>query len=66
MIGKIEKNPQLEMFKVRLKHFIKENYEFVLLSGKIDWEQVESELGSIIAATTEVRVSPVPLSVLSC
>jgi hypothetical protein len=23
-------------------------------------------LGSIIAATTEVRVSPVPLSVLSC
>jgi hypothetical protein len=45
MIGKIEKNPQLEMFKVPLKHFIKENYEFVLLSKKINWEQLESELG---------------------
>jgi transposase, IS5 family len=45
MIGKIEKNPQLEMFKVPLKHFIKENHELVLLSVKIDWEKIESELG---------------------
>ena len=45
MIGKIEKNPQLEMFKVPLKHFIKENHELVLLSKKINWEQLESELG---------------------
>jgi len=44
MIGKIEKNPQLEMFKVPLKHFIKENHELVLLSKKINWEQLESEL----------------------
>jgi|GEM_PF-3351661 len=45
MIGKIEKNPQLEMFKVPLKHFIKENHELVLLSKKINWEQLESVLG---------------------
>lgn len=45
MIGKIEKNPQLEMFKVPLKHFIKENHELVLLSKKINWEQLESGLG---------------------
>jgi transposase, IS5 family len=44
MIGKIEKNPQLEIFKVPLKHFIKENHELVLLSQKIDWEHLHSEL----------------------
>jgi len=38
MIGKIENNPQLEMFKVPLKHFNKENHELVLLSKKINWE----------------------------
>jgi IS5 family transposase len=45
MIGKIEKAPQLEMFKVPLKHFINENHELVLMSRKINWEQVESGLG---------------------
>jgi IS5 family transposase len=44
MIGKIEKNPQLEIFNVPLKHFIKENHELVLLAHKIDWEQLQSEL----------------------
>jgi transposase, IS5 family len=45
MIGKIEKNPQLEMFKVPFKHFIKENHELVFQSKKINWEQLESDLG---------------------
>jgi len=44
MIGKIEMNPQLEMFKVPLKHFINEKHELVSLSRKINWEQLESEL----------------------
>lgn len=44
MIGKIDKNPQLEMFKVPLKHFINQGHELVLLSRKINWEQLESEL----------------------
>lgn len=44
MIGKIEKNPQLEMFKVPLKHFINENHELVLMSLKINWEALESGL----------------------
>ncbi len=44
MIGKKENDPQLEMFKVPLKHFIKENHELVLLSGKIKWEELEREL----------------------
>ena len=46
MIGKIDKTPQLEMFKVPLKQFIKEDHELVLLSKKIDWEQLESSLGT--------------------
>ncbi len=46
MIGKIDKTPQLEMFKVPLKHFIKEVHELVLLSKKINWDQLEKELGS--------------------
>ena len=33
------------MYKVSLKHFIKENHELVLLSVRIDWEKIESELG---------------------
>ena len=44
MIGKIEKYPQLEMFKVPLKHFIKEEHELVLLSKKIDWDQLDKDL----------------------
>jgi len=44
MIGKIDKNPQLEMFKVPLKHFIKLDHELVLLSKKINWDQLESDI----------------------
>ncbi len=44
MIGKIDKTPQLEMFKVPLKQFIKEDHELVLLSKRIDWEQLETNL----------------------
>jgi IS5 family transposase len=46
MIGKIDKTPQLEMFKVPLKQFIKEDHELVLLAKKINWEQLESDLGA--------------------
>jgi IS5 family transposase len=45
MIGKIEKTPQLEMFKIPLKQFIKEGHELVLLSQKINWDQLECSLG---------------------
>jgi transposase, IS5 family len=46
MIGKIDKTPQLEMFKIPLKHFIKESHELVLLSKKINWDELESILGT--------------------
>lgn len=44
MIGKIDKTPQLEMFKIPIKHFIQEHHELVLLSKKIEWSQLESSL----------------------
>lgn len=44
MIGKIDKTPQLEMFKIPLKHFIKEDHELVLLSKKINWDELEHNL----------------------
>jgi len=46
MIGKIDNTPQLEMFKIPLKQFIKEVHELVLLSKKIDWSQLESNLSN--------------------
>ncbi len=44
MVGKIDKTPQLDMFKVPLKQFIKENHELVLISKKIDWDALEEKL----------------------
>jgi IS5 family transposase len=44
MIGKLDKNPQLEMFKTPIKHFITEKHELVLLAQKIPWDDLESEL----------------------
>lgn len=35
----------MDIYKVPLKHFIKENHELILLSVRIDWEKIESELG---------------------
>ena len=44
MIGKLDPTPQLEMFKVPLKHFIREEHELVLLTQKIQWDKLESDL----------------------
>ena len=44
MIKKIDKTPQLEMFKTPLEHFIKENHQLVLLSKRIDWDSLEDNL----------------------
>ena len=44
MIGKKERNPQLNMFRIPLKQFINESHELVLLSRKIEWEKLENNL----------------------
>jgi transposase, IS5 family len=44
MIKKTDKTPQLEIFKTPLEHFIKESHELVLLSKKIDWDNLDISL----------------------
>lgn len=44
MVGKKEKNPQLNMFRIPMKQFIDESHELVGLSKKIDWESLENGL----------------------
>lgn len=44
MIQRIDKTPQLEMFKTPLQHFIRENHKLVLLTNRIDWVQMEDQL----------------------
>ena len=44
MIGKTDKTPQLNIFKIPLKDFIDLNHELCLLSKKIDWDKVEEGL----------------------
>lgn len=44
MVQKIDKTPQLEMFKTPLQHFIKEGHKLVLLSRRINWDQLEAQL----------------------
>ena len=44
MVQKIDKTPQLEMFKTPLQHFIKEGHKLILLSKRINWDQLEAHL----------------------
>ena len=43
MIGKSDKQPQLNIFKIPLNQFIDPKHELVLLSKKVDWEKVEED-----------------------
>ena len=43
MIGKTDKQPQLNIFKIPLSQFIDPNHELCLLSKKIDWDKVEED-----------------------
>lgn len=56
MVQKIDKTPQLEIFRTPIVHFIKENHELVLLSKKIDWDSLEKKL-SVYYCETNGRPS---------
>jgi transposase, IS5 family len=43
MLGKTEKNPQLNLLKVPLVHFINPEHILYKLASKIDWDKVENE-----------------------
>jgi IS5 family transposase len=46
MVQKIDKTPQLEMFRTPLQHFIKEGHKLVLLTKKINWDNLEDQLSN--------------------
>ena len=43
MVGKTDKTPQLNIFKIPLNLYIKPDHELCLLSKKIDWDKLEEE-----------------------
>lgn len=43
MVGKIDKNPQLNIFEIPLKSFINLNHELCILASEIDWDSIEKE-----------------------
>ena len=43
MLGKIDKNPQLNMFQTPLEKIINLKHELCLLAEKIDWNNIEKE-----------------------
>lgn len=50
MVGKTEKTPQLNVFKIPLDLYIDKNHELCLLSEKIDWDQVEEDFSEYYCA----------------
>jgi hypothetical protein len=44
MIGKLDKSPQLDMFRVPLKHLIREDHDLIRLAGKIKWDRISQGL----------------------
>jgi hypothetical protein len=44
MIGKLDKSTQLDIFRVPLKHRIREDHDLVRLAGKVKWDRISSAL----------------------
>ena len=59
MVGKLEKNPQLDIFNTPLVQFNDLDRPICILARKIDWEEVESDLSrfysSIGAPSVPIR-----------
>ena len=59
MVGKLEKNPQLDIFHTTLMQFIDLNRPICILTRKIDWEEVERDFSgfysSIEAPSVPIR-----------
>ena len=51
MLGKTEKNPQLNLLDVPLVHFLNQEHELCHLAKKIDWESVEKEFKPYYSVT---------------
>jgi transposase, IS5 family len=51
MLGKTEKNPQLNLLEVPLVHFINQDHELSQFARKIDWDTVEKDFASYYSNT---------------
>jgi transposase, IS5 family len=51
MLGKTEKNPQLNLLDVPLVHFINQEHELCQFAKKIDWEAVEKDFAAYYSTT---------------
>lgn len=43
MIGRIDKNPQLNIYQIPLVQFINQKHKLCVLTKKIDWDSIEQE-----------------------
>jgi len=59
MIGKLDKSPQLDIFRVPLKHRIREDHELVRLAGKVKWDRVSLGLAEHYSPDKGRRAIPV-------
>ena len=51
MLGKIDRNPPLDMFKTPLVNFINKNHELVHLAHQINWQEIEDEFAPLYSET---------------
>jgi IS5 family transposase len=59
MIGKLDKSPQLDIFRVMLKHRIREDHELVQLAEKVKWDRISLGLAVHYSPDKGRRAIPV-------
>ena len=50
MLGKLDKNPQLDLGAVPLIHFLDEGHELFQLARKVEWQEIEKEFHAYYSA----------------
>ncbi|MEM8908597.1 MAG: IS5/IS1182 family transposase, partial [Bacteroidota bacterium] len=46
MLGKLDRNPPLDLFKIPLVNFINQQHHIVQLAQQVEWELMENELSA--------------------
>jgi transposase, IS5 family len=63
MLGKTEKNPQLNLLEVPLVHILDSEHELFQLAKKINWEAMEKDFAEYYSTT---GAPSVPLRIMLC
>ena len=56
MLGKTQKTAQLNIFEIPLKSFINIEHELCILSGKINWDELENDFSPLYSHTGKPSV----------